>query len=67
MPRENDRAVTLLERTPKFTARGGMFYIDFGTEGMPLVAVSPAIMLKVIGRARIAFDTWNADQRNRIS
>lgn len=48
----------LLEHAPKFSAKGGLFYVDFGTEGLPTVALSPNIMLKAITKARTEYEHW---------
>lgn len=52
------RAIMLLEHAPKFSAKGGLFYVDFGTEGLPTIALSPHIMLKAIGKARVEYERW---------
>lgn len=57
----------LLEHAPKFSAKGGLFYVDFATEGLPTIALSPAVLLKAIARARLAHAEWAVDGANVVA
>jgi len=59
------KRVLLLEAVPKFSAKGGLFYVDFETEGLPTIALSPHVMLKAIAKARAEYEDWLSSQRKR--
>lgn len=56
-----NRKILLLEAAPKFSADGGLFYVDFGIPDMPLFALSPHVMLKAISKARSEYESWHAE------
>lgn len=55
------RAPLLIEAAPKFSTKGGLFFVDFEIEGMPVIALSPNVMLKAIAKAGDAYADWSQE------
>jgi hypothetical protein len=52
--------VLLVDHPPKFSERGGHFYVDVGVENVPVLAFSPHDLLEGIRAAASVFADWDA-------
>jgi hypothetical protein len=53
-----NRRVLLVEVVPEIQAQGGMFYVDFGIDDLPVLAFSPNMFLKGQETTRRAYIKW---------